>query len=117
MGLTFEQIAVAVIGAVVGGGGLTGLLFRYLSRYIDRKLETAEAEEAEKQKMRLRRRQIDDKIGYAQGRVFFWIIKALHDQSEPPPMEELDKAFAELQEAEERGKDLDREIIARAQEE
>lgn len=44
MNTTIEGIMAAIIGAVVGGSGLVGIVFLYIRRYIDGKLNAREAE-------------------------------------------------------------------------
>lgn len=98
----------AVVGAVFGGAGLTGLLFVYMRRFIDKRLERREQEDSRRRDQRYRRRTIEDEMEHATGRLFFFIHKAIVTGQHNG---DLESAFEEYQQVEKRKKALDREII------
>lgn len=55
---------------------------------------------------------IDDELQHANGRLFFWLYKAIITGNHNG---DLEKAFERLQEVEQKKKDLDRRIIAEAE--
>jgi alpha-beta hydrolase superfamily lysophospholipase len=103
--MTLKEILVFLVGALLGGGGLTGLMFGLFRRYIDKKLAASESERDKK----IKRKQIDDKLCHAYGRMFFWVYKYIVTGSHNG---DLDKAFKDLEDAEALKKELDCEIIA-----
>ena len=113
-------IVSGVIGAIVGGSGITGIVFYFIRRYIENKLnakdEAAKTMEEQKQKenekkkeQRIKRMSVDDELQHCQGRLFFWIHKAIVTGSHNG---DLESAFQAYQEAEQKKKLLDREILA-----
>ena len=99
-----EEVLGAVLAALVGGSGITGLAVGYLKRYLDRRLEQGEQEAQQRQEHRQRRQ-----LHHAYGRCIFWLNHAV---TKPPPNGELAQAMEELTQAEEAKKKLDREILA-----
>lgn len=97
-----------VVGAIVGGSGITGLLFFFIRRYIENKLGKREAEESQKRDQKIKRMIVDDKLQHCEGRLFFWIHKAIVTGEHNG---DLERAFEEYQKAERERKALDREII------
>jgi len=104
----------AVVSGIIGGSGIAGLFFHFLKRYIERKLQKAEADADSRLQIRIKRMTIDDELQHAYGRLFFWLYKAVVTQNHNG---ELEKAFEALQEVEQKKKDLDRQIIAEAENE
>lgn len=109
-----------VIGAVVGGGGITGIVFYFMRRYIENKLNAKDEEkkkietkrlkdEARKKEQRIKRMRVDDELQHCEGRLFFWLHKAIVTGSHNGDLEEAFKAY---QSAESEKKELDREIVA-----
>ena len=82
-----EEVLGAVLAALVGGSGITGLAVGYLKR----------------------RQEVEDQLHHAYGRCIFWLNHAV---TKPPPNGELAQAMEELTQAEEAKKKLDREILA-----
>jgi hypothetical protein len=120
---TVSQIEIwivsGIIGTIVGGSGITGMVFFFIRRYIENKLklkeDKAKAEELEKKdeqhkrrELAVRRMKVDDELQHCEGRLFFWIHKAIvtgvHNG-------DLEAAFDNYQKAEQAKKELDREII------
>ncbi|MDD2979512.1 MAG: hypothetical protein PHN80_06015 [Hespellia sp.] len=112
-------IVSGLIGAVVGGSGLTGIVFYFIRRYIENKLNAKDAEqkkqneikhkdEMKRREQRIKRLSVDDELQHCEGRLFFWIHKAIVDGNHNG---DLENAFSEYQKAEQEKKLLDREII------
>lgn len=104
-----QNIVAAVAGAIIGGSGLTGLLFVYMRRFIDKRLERREKEDEKHRQQRLRHRIVDDELEHATGRLFFFVHKAIVTGQHNG---DLEAAWEEYQEAEKKKKALDREILA-----
>lgn len=109
-----------VIGAIVGGSGLTGIVFYFIRRYLENKLNAKEelqkladekhsAEEKKKKDQRIKRMSIDDELQHCQGRLFFWIHKAIVTGSHNG---DLEAAFTAYQDAEQKKKIFERELLA-----
>lgn len=108
MTTTAETIVAAVVGAFVGGSGLVGLVFNFIRRYIDRKLNARDSENTKRREQQLRRLEIEDEMEHALGRLLFWMHRAItsgHHNGE------YDAAWDEYQNAERKKKALDREIV------
>lgn len=110
--ISAEEIRILVVsgtvGAIVGGSGITGLLFFFIRSYIEKKISEREADERRKRELKIKRMIIDDKLRHCEGRLFFWLHKAIVTGNHNG---DLKKAFDEYQEAEIERKELDREII------
>lgn len=102
-------VIIAFISALLGGSGLVGFTVYYIKRYIDKKLTESEKQIDEIRQYRLQKAKCDEKIQHTQGRLFFWLYKAVETGSHNG---DLKNAFTELQEAEDEKKELEREIIA-----
>lgn len=120
---TVSQIEIwivsGIIGTIVGGSGITGMVFFFIRRYIENKLklkeDKAKAEELEKKdeqhkrrELAVRRMKVDDELQHCEGRLFFWIHKAIVTGAHNG---DLEAAFDNYQKAEQAKKELDREII------
>lgn len=104
-----EELLTAVLLALAGGSGITGLAMNYLRRYLDRRLKQGEEEEQQRQEHRQRRQEVEDQLHHAYGRCIFWLNHAV---TKSPPNGELAQAMEELTQAEEAKKKLDWEILA-----
>lgn len=98
-----------ILGAVLGGSGAVGFGFYFFRRYIENRLKTAEDQAKSRRAVRMKRVQIEDELRHCYGRMFFWLYRWAITGSRNG---ELDSAFQDLETAEERKKQLDREIIA-----
>ena len=107
-------IVSSIVGGCLGGSGIAGLFFYFLKRYIEKKLQKVEDDADSRLRTRIARMKIDDELHHAYGRLFFWLYKAVITQKHNG---ELEKAFLTLQGVEEKKKDLDRQIIAQAENE
>lgn len=104
-----EDIKTIIISACVGGAGFVGIIFYFLKRYIDKMLNKKEAEEEKKRKNRINRTAYNDALQHAQGRLLFWLYKAIVNGVHNG---ELDSAFHDFEKAEKQIKDHDRKIVA-----
>ena len=102
----------SIIGAVIGGSGITGTLFYFMRRYIENKLLLRESEDEKKKEQRIKRKTVEDELQYCEGRLFFWLHKAIVTQQHNG---DLEKAFENYMVAEEAKKHLDREILAESE--
>ena len=107
--MTARDFLIAVSSAAIGGSGMVGLIFYYIRHYIDKRVAASEADAKQRREMNLRRITIDDKLSHAYGRMFFWLHRAIVTGEHNG---DLERAFTDLQAAENEKKNLDREIIA-----
>lgn len=103
-----------VITAVLGAGGVVGLFFYFFRRYIEKRLEAMEQRKEKRVKERQELLQLEDRLQHCYGRLFFWIHRAIVTGTHNG---ELQRAFEDLQSAEEEKKDFDRRILAVHQQE
>lgn len=106
--ISAETIAAAAVGAVFGGAGLVGLVFAYMRRFIDKRLEQRESESKKARERRVRQLTLEDEMSHATGRLFFFMHKAIVTGAHNG---DLEAAWAEYQDVERRKKALDREIL------
>jgi hypothetical protein len=95
--------------SLIGGSGIVGILFYFLRRYIEGRLKRSEECDEHHKDQRLRRLRLEDEKDHAEGRLLFWLYKAIvtgHHNGD------LDKAMDTFLDAESRKKELDREILA-----
>ena len=85
--MTTEQVLETLLVAVIGSGGVVGVMFKLAYRYLDKRLTQNK-----------------------QGRCFFWLYKAIVDGHHNG---DLEHAFADLQAAEDEKKELDQRILAK----
>ncbi|MBO5610552.1 MAG: hypothetical protein J5929_09340 [Eubacterium sp.] len=107
--MTVGNIVTTIVLAIVGGSGFVGILFYFIRRYIEKRLGEKEDEDKKKREQRLKRIKAEDELMHCQGRLFFWMHKAIVTGEHNGDLEE---AFEAYQDAEKVRKDLDREILA-----
>lgn len=104
-----KDILIGAAAGLFGSGGLLGLFFFVVKRYLQKKLDERDEKERVKTEIRLERSQIERELWHAMGRLLFWIHRAITTGSHNG---ELEKAFEEFQAAEEKSKALDMRILA-----
>lgn len=104
-----KEFFIAAASAILGGSGLVGFTVYYIKRYIDKKLIESEKRADEIQKYRIKKAKCDERIQHAQGRMFFWLFKAVVTGEHNG---DLENAYIELQNAESEKKELEHEILA-----
>lgn len=107
--MTVKDIIMTIVLAIFGGSGIVGILFMFIRRYIEKRLTAREAEDKKKKEQRLKRIKLEDEMMHCQGRLMFWMHKAIITGDHNGDLEE---AFEAYQNAEKARKDLDREILA-----
>lgn len=105
-------IITSVISTVIGGSGITGIVFYFVRKRMEAKLDAKEKEEAKKKQQKMQRRKIDDELQHCEGRLFFWIHKAIVTGAHNG---DLESAFEAYQQAETAKKDFDRELIVESE--
>lgn len=88
---------------------ISGVLLVYLRKYIDDKWKKQEERRRSDLEVRKKRSVLEQERRRAAGRLFFWLHHAV---VKPPANGELEEAMKAYTEAEEKQKDLDRQILA-----
>lgn len=97
---------------MIGSGLVGGIIIWRFQRYLDKKLRAAEAKDAKRRDFLLRKTKLEDRMRHAQGRLFFWIVKAITTGTHNG---DLDASMQEYNEIETEQKNLDRERLAEAE--
>lgn len=105
---TIKEIITVAISATVSGI-VSMFVLGYIKRYIDQKLADAEAEKKQHEEYQHRRGVTNTKLRRAEGRLFFWLHRAV---VKPPPNGELEEAWDAYTKAEDDAKAIDQEIVA-----
>ncbi len=105
----FSDIVSVFLTALLGSGCIFGFFIHYLQKYIDGKIDARKEVEEKKKETKIKRNKIEDEMQHAEGRLFFWIVKAIETGEHNG---DLRQAYQNFQSAEQKSKDLDREIIA-----
>ena len=107
--MSFSEIITLIVGVVLGGSGIGGIIFWLIKRYIEKRLNIAEATSKKRQAMMQEKRELDQEYDHAVGRCLFWLNdQVVHKDAG----EDLENAMAKLNEVEERKKKREREIVA-----
>lgn len=106
--INIETILVTVIGAIVGGSGIVGLAFAYMRRFIDRRLDAREHENAHNLEQKTKRLKLDNELGDATGKLLFYMHKAIVTGQHNG---ELEDAWNHYQEVLQKKEDFDRSIL------
>jgi len=83
-------------------------VFYYMRRFIDKRLSGREQEDAKRREQRARRLIVEDQLEHATGRLLYYIHRAIVTGQHNG---ELEAAWEDYQAAEQRSKELDREIL------
>jgi alpha-beta hydrolase superfamily lysophospholipase len=105
-----SDVLPTIAAAVAGGSGVVGLAFFFLRRWLEGKLAAIERQKAATSAERLKRKQLDDELHHAQGRVLFWVNRFIQTGEKNG---DLKDSFDRLTAVEDEIKKLDREIIAK----
>lgn len=108
-----QQVLTAALTSFLAGGGLMFYLFKLYFEHKLKQVQERRDAEAERQ----RRRYINQReYQHALGRTLFWLVRGCKSFEEHEQRHfwngELQEAHAALEEAERKGKELDREILA-----
>jgi len=98
----------AIIIAIVGSGGFVGLMFYFLRRFIEKKLEGIE----DRRDLQIERSQIDDELHQTYWEFLYWLYRSIITGQHNG---ELDHAFKTFQKAKAKKQEYDRKVIAKAQ--
>ena len=103
-----DSLLAGVVGAIVGGAGFVGLIFHFIRRYIDNKLNDRDKETKRRREQQIRRLKIEYEMEQATGRLLFWVYKAIDTGHHNGDFQE---AWAKFRSAEEKKKELNREVL------
>lgn len=107
--MSAEEIVTIIVSAILGGTGITGTIFVFLRRYIEKVIDRRETDEEKRRENRIKRNAYNDELQHAQGRLLFWmyqaIVKGTHNG-------ELTQAFDNFQAVDKKIKEHDRKIVA-----
>jgi len=98
----------AAVSALVSGV-ISVFFLGYIKQYFDGKLDAAEREKAQHDEMQRRRNVVNARLRRAEGRLMFWLHRAV---ASPPSNGELEEAWENYSRAEEEAKAIDQEIVA-----
>lgn len=111
MNINTETIIITIVGAVIGGSGIVGLLFSYVRRFIDKRLDEKESESAKNMKQKKERLKIENELNNATYKLLlnlYRVITTLHDEHHDGDLEAAWNEFQEARAAKER---YDRSIL------
>jgi hypothetical protein len=102
-------ILTTVISTIIGGSGIVGIAFYFIRKRMEQKLDSKESEQQKRKAQRIQRIKVEEELQHCEGRLFFWVHKAIVTGQHNG---DLEAAFEAYQEAEQAKKDLDREVLA-----
>lgn len=108
--MTLRDVGIALASALIGGGGIVGIVVHYIKRYVDKKLDAEEAKAAEQRQFRLKKAACEERMQHAESRWIFWMNRWVETGNHNG---ELREAYEEYQKAEREKKELEREIITK----
>ena len=104
------DILTVLVTAVLGSGGIVGVAFYFLRRWMENRLHAAESKADARRKQHIQLSVIEREMWQAVGRVLFWLVRAAHDSGHANG--ELTKAQNKYDAADAKRKDLERQIVA-----
>lgn len=104
----WQGVTHALPGALVSAF-ISGIVLVYLRKYIDQKWQEQEQRRKSDLELRKKRSVLEQERRRAAGRLFFWLHHAI---VKPPANGDLENAMQSYLEAEEKQKELDRQILA-----
>ncbi len=107
--MSSSDVVTVILSSILGGAGIVGLVFAFIRRYLERKLNKAAENADEKKQRAIKKKIIDEEWEQAVGRLLFWIVRAIETGSHNG---ELHEAHEHFKNVEKKAKDFDREIIA-----
>ncbi|MBE6608058.1 MAG: hypothetical protein E7633_05855 [Ruminococcaceae bacterium] len=108
--MNFSEILSLIFALLIGSGGGVGICVYLIKRAIDSRLSKYEKEAEEVAALKKELGDADSRLHHAYGRMFFWIYRAIVSGKYSS---ELEKAFRELEDAENARKKVEREIVSR----
>lgn len=106
--MNISEIATILTALILGSGGSVGIGVYFIKRAIEKKLSKYEKEAEEITELKRQLEDAESRLHHAYGRMFFWIYRAI---TSGKYSHDLEKAFSELEEAENAHKQIEREII------
>lgn len=106
--ISIETIIATIAGAVIGGSGICGLLFAYMRRFIDKRLDAREHENAKNLRLKTERLKLEDELNAATGKVIFYLHKAIVTGQHNGDLED---AWTNYQTIRTKKEDFDRSIL------
>ena len=103
-------VLTAVVSAILGGGGIVGIVFHFVKRYFENKLAAEDRKAAEAKEYRQRKAACEERMTHALGRWVFWMNRWVETGDHNG---ELREAFEEFERAEKEKKELEREIVVK----
>lgn len=108
MKISAEAVIATIVGAIIGGSGIVGLMFAYMRRFIDKRLDAREQQNARNMEQRIKRLKLEDELSDATGKLMFYFHKAIVTGQHNGDLEE---AWTNYQTVRKKKEDFDRSIL------